>query len=49
MVTLLGFVVFDDLPDLPAFAGMAVIAGSGLFVAWGHRYRRQEEPDSAIE
>jgi len=28
---------------------MAVIVGSGLYVAWGHRARRKEEPDSAIE
>jgi drug/metabolite transporter (DMT)-like permease len=48
-VTLLGFLVFGDLPDAHAVLGMAVIVGSGLYVAWGHRYRRQEEPESAIE
>jgi drug/metabolite transporter (DMT)-like permease len=48
-VTLLGFVVFGDLPDAHAVLGMAIIVGSGLYVAWGHRYRRQEEPESAME
>ena len=48
-VTLLGFVVFGDLPDVHAVLGMLIIVGSGLYVAWGHRYRRREEPESAIE
>lgn len=48
-VTLLGFLVFGHLPDLHAVIGMAIIVGSGLYVAWGHRARRNEEPDSAIE
>lgn len=46
---LLGYFVFGDLPDAQALIGMAIIVGSGLYVAWGHRYRRQEEPESAIE
>jgi drug/metabolite transporter (DMT)-like permease len=48
-VTLFGFLVFGQWPDRHAFIGMAVIVGSGLYVAWGHRARRNEEPDSAIE
>jgi drug/metabolite transporter (DMT)-like permease len=48
-VTLLGFFVFGDLPDAHAVLGMLIIVGSGLYVAWGHRYRRREEPESAIE
>jgi drug/metabolite transporter (DMT)-like permease len=48
-VTLLGFVVFGDLPDLQAVLGMLIIVGSGLYVAWGHRYRKREEPESAME
>lgn len=48
-VTLLGYLLFGDLPDEHAVTGMAVIVGSGLYVALGHRARRQEEPDSAIE
>ena len=48
-VTLLGFLVFGDLPDLHAVMGMVIIVGAGLYVAWGHRYRRREEPESAIE
>jgi len=48
-VTLFGFLVFGQWPDRHAFIGMAIIVGSGLYVAWGHRGRRNEEPDSAIE
>ncbi|MEO8626954.1 MAG: DMT family transporter [Betaproteobacteria bacterium] len=48
-VTLLGYLVFNLLPDHNAVIGMAVIVGSGLYVAWGHRAKRNEEPDSAIE
>jgi drug/metabolite transporter (DMT)-like permease len=48
-VTLLGFLVFGQLPDRHAVLGMAIIVGSGLYVAWGHRAKRNEEPDSAIE
>ena len=48
-VMLLGYLVFGELPDAQAMLGMAIIVGSGVYVAWGHRYRRQEEPDSAIE
>lgn len=46
---LLGFLLFGDLPDAHAIIGMIVIVGSGLYVAWGHRYRPREEPESAIE
>jgi drug/metabolite transporter (DMT)-like permease len=48
-VTLLGFLVFGQLPDLRAVVGMAIIVGSGLYVAWGHHAKKNEEPDSAIE
>ncbi len=48
-VTLFGFLIFGDLPDLHAFIGMAIIVGSGLYVAIGHRYTRREEPETAIE
>ena len=48
-VSLAGFLVFGDVPDGHSVAGMAVIVASGLYVAWGHRSRKDEEPDSAIE
>jgi len=48
-VTFFGYLVFGQWPDRHAFIGMAVIVGSGLYVAWGHRAKRNEEPDSAIE
>jgi len=37
--TLLGFVLFGHFPDVPALAGMAIIAGSGLLLAWHERRR----------
>jgi drug/metabolite transporter (DMT)-like permease len=37
-VTLLGFLVFGDLPDAHAVLGMLIIVSSGLYVAWGHRW-----------
>jgi drug/metabolite transporter (DMT)-like permease len=46
---LLGYLIFGDLPDRHALVGMFIIVASGLYVAWGHRAKRQEEPDSAIE
>lgn len=33
-VTLFGYLVFGDLPDLIAVLGMAVIIASGLYIAW---------------
>ena len=46
---LFGYLIFGQRPDSHAFIGMAVIVGSGLYVARGPRARRNEEPDSAIE
>lgn len=37
--TLLGWLIFDNLPDLPATAGMLLIAASGLMVALPVRKR----------
>jgi drug/metabolite transporter (DMT)-like permease len=37
--TLLGWVLFGQFPDMPALAGMAIIAGSGLLLAWHERRR----------
>jgi drug/metabolite transporter (DMT)-like permease len=48
-VTIFGYLVFGQWPDRHAFIGMAVIVGSGIYVAWGHRAKRNEEPVSAIE
>jgi drug/metabolite transporter (DMT)-like permease len=48
-VGLAGFLIFGDVPDLHSVIGMAVIVASGLYVAWGHRYVKDEEPESAIE
>ena len=35
--TLLGWLVFDHLPDLPAIVGMLIIGASGLSLAIGRR------------
>ena len=37
--TTIGWLVFDDLPDGLTFAGMALIAGSGLLLTWHERRR----------
>ncbi len=38
-VTLIGWVAFGDLPGALTFAGMALIAGSGLLLTWHERRR----------
>ncbi len=48
-ISISGFLVFGDVPDLHSVIGMAIIVASGLYVAWGHRYVKDEEPESAIE
>ncbi|HET6260637.1 MAG TPA: DMT family transporter [Chloroflexia bacterium] len=35
--TLLGIIVFGQLPDLWTWLGAAIIAGSGLYMLWGER------------
>ncbi|MCC7039823.1 MAG: DMT family transporter [Burkholderiales bacterium] len=37
--TMLGWLVFGDLPDALTFSGMALIAGSGLLLTWRERRR----------
>ena len=41
---LIGLVVFGEFPDGPALIGMAVIAGSGLAMAWYERQRATARP-----
>lgn len=48
-VMLAGYVVFGDLPDSGAFFGMAIIVGSGLYVALGHRFRARELPETPLD
>jgi len=48
-VTLLGFLVFGQLPDRHVVIVMAIIVGSGLHVVWGDRARKNEKPETAIE
>lgn len=48
-ISVSGFLVFGDVPDLHSVIGMGIIVSSGLYVAWGHRYVKDEEPESAIE
>jgi drug/metabolite transporter (DMT)-like permease len=38
--TLLGFMVFGDLPDIWTALGAAIIAGSGLYIVYRERLRR---------
>lgn len=37
--TMIGWIAFGDLPDALTFAGMALIAGSGLWLTWHERRR----------
>ncbi|ADZ71865.1 DMT family transporter [Polymorphum gilvum] len=37
--TLFGFLVFGDFPDLPTWGGIALIVGSGLYIAHRERVR----------
>lgn len=41
VAVVLGYLVFDDLPDALAFAGIAVIIGSGLYIIWRERPARR--------
>ena len=38
---LLGWIAFGNFPDRPSLAGIAIIAGSGLALAWHERRARQ--------
>jgi drug/metabolite transporter (DMT)-like permease len=42
MAILWGLVVFDTFPDTTAWAGIALICGSGLYVMWRETVRRRE-------
>jgi drug/metabolite transporter (DMT)-like permease len=42
---LLGYLVWGDLPDAIAFAGMALIVGSGLYTM----HRQRVKPESALK
>jgi drug/metabolite transporter (DMT)-like permease len=46
-VTILGFFIFGEIPDLWTIAGAAVIIGSGLYTAHRERLRRAQAPVSA--
>jgi drug/metabolite transporter (DMT)-like permease len=49
-VTILGWVVFDEVPDRWTFVGMAIIAGSGLYIANRERIKRRTwEPSKPVE
>jgi drug/metabolite transporter (DMT)-like permease len=41
---LLGWVIFGQFPDGFTLAGMGIIAGSGLFLAWHERRRALAPP-----
>lgn len=43
-VTILGYLVFGEIPDLWTFVGAAVIIGSGIYIAHRERLRRKQPP-----
>jgi len=45
--TLLGFILFGELPDLYTYLGAALIAGSGLYVMHRERVRKRAEAVAA--
>jgi drug/metabolite transporter (DMT)-like permease len=38
--TILGYLIFGNLPDLPTWIGAAIIIASGLYIAFRERRRR---------
>ncbi len=42
--TMLGWLVWNEIPDATAFAGAAVIIASGLYVIWRERGQKAETP-----
>ena len=48
-VTIFGFLVFGDFPDLGSFVGMTIIVSSGLYVALGHRFKAHEAPETPVD
>jgi drug/metabolite transporter (DMT)-like permease len=47
--TLLGFVIFGDLPDAMTWVGMAIIVASGLVIAWRERVRGVAQPRTVVQ
>ena len=45
--TMLGFLIFGDVPDILTIAGAAIIIGSGLYTAHRERVRRAQLPIQA--
>ena len=43
---LLGWIIFEDLPDRWTVVGSAIIVGSGLYIGWRERQRKVEPPIS---
>ena len=46
--TLFGYLVFSDFPDGPTWAGIALIIGSGLYIAHRERLRKTEAQADAV-
>lgn len=42
--TILGYIIFDELPVWQVIAGSSIIIVSGLFIAWREHRRGQEKP-----
>ena len=43
-VTILGFLVFGEMPDVWTFVGAAIIIASGIYTAHRERLRRKQPP-----
>ncbi len=47
--TILGYLIFSDLPDTTSVIGVAIIVCSGLFVIWRERRRERERTERASQ
>ncbi len=44
-----GVLIFNDLPDIQSFVGMAIIIGSGLYVIWRETIRDKRKSKQLLE
>jgi drug/metabolite transporter (DMT)-like permease len=45
--TILGFLIWNEFPDLPVWTGAAILIASGLYVIWRERVRARQTAGAA--
>ena len=48
LAVLVGFVVFNDLPDLPTIVGAFIVVASGLYTMFRERKRAAQTKDPLV-